>query len=137
MVFLTLRQKVYICLYTHFDISKIYKSKKAGELLLWIWINKTKWLNEGQVNFFKYCRWLLLVLAWHVIILSWTTTPEFFFAALVIIKNTYWWFIDYICNIYLILWNWKHSDVANWNRFWFSSYLLKYQFNHLENIIFL
>ena len=27
-------------------MNKIYKSKKAGQLLLWIWINKTKWMND-------------------------------------------------------------------------------------------
>ena len=37
-------------------------------------------------------------------------------------KKTYWWFIDYIWNIYLILSNWKHFDVADWNRLWFSPY---------------
>ena len=31
----------------------------------------------------------------------------------------------------------KHCDVADWNRFWFSLYFLKYQFSHLENITFL
>ena len=51
MGFFNLRQKVYICIYTYFDINKIYKSKKAGQLLLnlnnKISINKTKWVNEG------------------------------------------------------------------------------------------
>ena len=28
------KAKVYICIYAHFDINKIYKSKKAGQLLL-------------------------------------------------------------------------------------------------------
>ena len=42
----TLRQKVYICIYTHFDISKIYKNKKAVQLLPWVWINKTNGVNE-------------------------------------------------------------------------------------------
>ena len=50
MVFFNLRQKVYICIYTHFDINKIYKSKKAGQLLLnlnnEISINKTKCVNK-------------------------------------------------------------------------------------------
>ena len=27
-----LKQKVYICIYAHIDINKIYKSKKAGQL---------------------------------------------------------------------------------------------------------
>ena len=72
----------------------------------------------------------------HVVILSWTrTTREFFFATLVI-KKPYWWFIGYIWNIYLILWNWKHCNVADWNRLWFSPYFLKYQLNHYENITF-
>ena len=31
--FSNLRQKVYISIYTHFDINNIYKSKKAGQLL--------------------------------------------------------------------------------------------------------
>ena len=42
-------QKAYIykvCIYTYFDISKMYKSKKAGQLLISIWINKTKWVDE-------------------------------------------------------------------------------------------
>ena len=46
MAFFNLRDKVYRCIYTHFDINKIYKSKKAGQLLLWIWINKTKWMSD-------------------------------------------------------------------------------------------
>ena len=29
-----LRQKVYICIYANSDINKIYKNKKAGQLLL-------------------------------------------------------------------------------------------------------
>ena len=34
-------------MYTHFDINKIYESKKAGHiLLLLIWINKTKWMSD-------------------------------------------------------------------------------------------
>ena len=27
-------------------MNKIYKSTKAAQLLLWIWINKTKWVND-------------------------------------------------------------------------------------------
>ena len=46
MAFFNLRQKVYICIYTYFDINEIYKSKKADHLLLWIWINKTKWMSD-------------------------------------------------------------------------------------------
>ena len=53
MAFFNLRQKVYICIYAHIDINKIYKSKKAGQLLLWIWINKTKWLNESMTDVTK------------------------------------------------------------------------------------
>ena len=30
---ITLRQKVYVRVYAHIDINKIYKSKKAGQLL--------------------------------------------------------------------------------------------------------
>ena len=32
--FFNLRQKVYICIYAHIDIIKIFKSRKAGQLLL-------------------------------------------------------------------------------------------------------
>ena len=60
----------------------------------------------------------MLVFACHTMILSWTTTtPDFFFATLVTIRKNYWWFIDYICNIFLILWKWKHCDVADWKYF--------------------
>ena len=48
MAFLSLRQKVYICICTHFDISKIYESKETGQLLLWIWKTKlNEWINDG------------------------------------------------------------------------------------------
>ena len=34
LAFFNLRQKVYICIYAYIDINKIYKNKKAGQLLL-------------------------------------------------------------------------------------------------------
>ena len=94
------------------------------------------WWSPSKISSSIYS-WSALVFAYHVMILSWrTTTPEFFFSCLVIIiKNLlmiYW--------LYLIrfdLNNWKHCDVADCNRFWFSPYFLKYQFCHLENITFL
>ena len=96
------------------------------------------WWSSSGISSSICCSWSMLVFPCHVMILSWTaTTSEFFFATLLLIKKTYWWFIDCICNIYLILSNWKHCDVADWNRFWFSPYFLKYQFSHLENITFL
>ena len=33
LAFFNLRQKVYIFIYLHIDINKIYKSKEAGQLL--------------------------------------------------------------------------------------------------------
>ena len=104
---------------------KIYFWVSHANLAI-LWWRSSKFSSTGFV----------LVLACHIMILSWTkATPEFFFATLV--KKTYWWFIDYICNIYLILYNWKHCDVVDWNRFWFLPYFLKYQFNHRGNISFL
>ena len=45
-------QKVYIRIYTHFDINKTYKKKKAGHiLLLLIWINKTKWMSDVKESY--------------------------------------------------------------------------------------
>ena len=78
----------------------------------------------------------MLVFACHVMILSWTTTtPEFLFASLVIIEKTYW--SDDLLTIsvtFTWFYNWKHCDVAGWNRLWFSPYFLKCESNHLENI---
>ena len=59
MDFFNLMQKVYICIYKHFDINKIYKSKKPGHmLLLSIWINKTKWMSNGTE---PYLYWVFSV----------------------------------------------------------------------------
>ena len=55
------RQK-YTYAYTHIDISKIYKSKKAGQLLLPIWINKTKWVNEW-CDKESYLKWFFSVVS--------------------------------------------------------------------------
>ena len=62
IAFFELRQKVYIRVYAHTDITKIYKSKIAGQLLLWVWINKTKWVNEWCERFLRGLKedWLAL-----------------------------------------------------------------------------
>ena len=45
--FFKLRQKTIHTKHTHFDIQiKFIRLKRIGELLLWIWINKTKWIND-------------------------------------------------------------------------------------------
>ena len=64
MAFFNLTPKVYICIYTYFDINKIYKGKKAGQLLLnlnnKISINQTKWVNEG-CDRESYLYWIFCV----------------------------------------------------------------------------
>ena len=40
-----LRQKVYRCIYTHFDVSKIYKSLKSWSAISLNLNKKTKWVN--------------------------------------------------------------------------------------------
>ena len=63
----------------------------------------------------KYCSWSVLVFACHVTILSWaTTTPEFFLCCISNNKKTEWWFIDFICNIYLtktFTWFYKTENI--------------------------
>ena len=44
--FFNLTPKVYVCIYTYFDINKIYKSQKAGQLLLNL--NKKIPINKGM-----------------------------------------------------------------------------------------
>ena len=91
MAFFNLRQKVCICIYTHFDINKIYKSKKAGQLLLWIWINKTKWVNEWWDKE-SYLYWIFSV------------GPDYFFT-----KNRYSW----ISHANLAIWWWRSSKISS------------------------
>ena len=38
--------RLILCTYTHFDVNIIYKNKNAGQLLLWIWIDKNKWMSD-------------------------------------------------------------------------------------------
>ena len=61
------------------------KSKKAGQLVLWIWINKTKWENEWCDKEF-YLYWIFSV------------GPDYFFT-----KNRYSW----ISHANLAVWWWS------------------------------
>ena len=134
-----LRQKVYRCIYTHFDVSKIYKSLKSWSAITLNLNKKTKWWVNGAMGqrvlplpnfqhwsydyFFTKNRYPWTSHA-NLAIWQWRSSkvssrPVFVFACHVTIlnnnyswiflcyfsnnKKTYWWFIDYICNIYLIL----------------------------------
>ena len=102
MAFFNLRQKSCICTYTHFDINKIYKSKKAGQLLLWIWINKTKWVNEWWDKE-SYLYWIFSV------------GPDYFFT-----KNRYSW----ISHANLAIWWWRSSKVSSRSVFVFACHVI-------------
>ena len=91
MAFFNLRQKVYICIYKHFDINKIHKSKKAGQLLLWIWINRTKWVNEW-FDKEPYLYWIFSVGSDSVFT-----------------KNKYSW----ISHTNLAIWWWSSSKISS------------------------
>ena len=85
------RQKVYIwCIYTHFDINKIYESKKAGHiLLLLIWISKTEWMSDVTES---YLYWVFSV------------GPDYFFT-----KNMYSW----VSHANLAIWWWRSSEISS------------------------
>ena len=101
MAFFNSRQKVFISTYTHFDINEIYKSK-AGQLLLWIWIIKTKWVNEW-CNKESYLYWIYSV------------AHDSFFT-----KNRYSW----ISHANLAIWWWKSSKVSSRSVFVFVCHLI-------------
>ena len=88
-----LRQKVYICIYAYTDINKICKSKKTCQLLLWIWIKKTKWVNEG-CDKESYHYWIFSI------------GPDNFFT-----KHKYSW----ISHANLAVWWWRSSKISSSN----------------------
>ena len=80
--------------------------------------NRYSWISHANLAIWwwrssKVSSRSVFVFACHVIILnnnySWIFLCYFSNNK----KKTYWWFIGYICNIYLILENWKHCDVAD------------------------
>ena len=108
------------------DVTKSPTSTEFSVLVLisfhtkhrYSWISDAKlaigWWRLSKIPV-KYCSWSVLVFACHVTILSWTTTtPEFFLCCISNNKKTEWWFIDFICNIYLtktFTWFYKTENI--------------------------
>ena len=87
-----LRQKVYRCIYTHFDVSKIYKSLKSWSAITLNLNKKTKWVNGvmGQrvLPLLSFQYW----------------SYDYFFS-----KNRYSW----ISHAYLVIWWWRSRFLQN------------------------
>ena len=87
-----LRQKVYRCIYTHFDVSKIYKSLKSWSAITLNLNKKTKWVNGvmGQrvLPLLNFQYW----------------SYDYFFT-----KNRYSW----ISHANLAIWWWRSSKISS------------------------
>ena len=86
-----LRQKVYRCIYTHFDVSKIYKSLKSWSAITLNLNEKTKWVN-GVIG--QRVLPLLIFQYWSY---------DYFFT-----KNRYSW----ISHANLAIWWWRSSKIS-------------------------
>ena len=123
------------------DVTKSPTSTEFSVLVLisfhtklrYSWISDAKlaigWWRLSKIPV-KYCSWSVLVFACHVTILSWTTTtPEFFLCCISNNKKTEWWFIDFICNIYLtktFTWFYKTENIMKLLRNYLIETVKKY-----------
>ena len=112
-------KSIHIYIYTFWYINKSYKSKKAGQLLICTWINKAKWIFSVSLDYvftknrYSWISHANLAIWWWrsskvssrcvCFCMSWIILNSnyswIFLCYFSNNKKTYWWFIDYICNI--------------------------------------